>query len=131
MRLIANACALAVTEAVLPRLDVMPFEGSRVWSFLILAAIFGAINAVIKPVLQVLALPFLFDTLGGAVIVINALVFALLNAFGGSLIHVRGFLTYVFAGLLVYGLALVLENVLGVTPPIVRDQATLDSGRPE
>ena len=123
MRLVANAGALAVTATAIPNIDIVPLGGSRAWSLLILAAIFGVVNTLIKPLLQAFVLPFIFDTLGGAVIVINSLVLYLLDAIAGNLIHVRGFLSYVLGGLLVYAVALVLENVLGVTPPIPRDDA--------
>lgn len=44
---------------------------------LISAAVFGVLNALIKPILQVLALPITFLTLGLFSIIINAIIFGL------------------------------------------------------
>ena len=125
----ANAGALALTATILPGLDIVSFEGAKGYSLLILAAVFGLINALIKPILQAFALPFLFDTMGGAVIIVNAILLGLLDAFASDLIQIDRFLTYIFGGLLLAAFSYVLENVLGVTPPIVRD-AEVDPGRP-
>ncbi|MCT7974998.1 phage holin family protein [Laspinema olomoucense] len=44
---------------------------------LISAAVFGVLNALIKPILQVLALPITFLTLGLFSLIINAIIFGL------------------------------------------------------
>jgi putative membrane protein len=123
MRFFVNAVALAVTALVLPNLEIVPFEGRKVFSILVLAAIFGVLNAAVKPLLQALLLPFFFETSGLAVVLVNTGMFALLDLVASGLIEIRLGVTYFVAGLVVYAIALVLENVLGVTPPIVRDEA--------
>jgi putative membrane protein len=42
------------------------------WKVLLVAAIFGIVNAVVKPVLLVLSIPFIVVTLGIALVVLNA-----------------------------------------------------------
>jgi putative membrane protein len=51
-------------------------------SFLWLAIIFGAVNALIKPLLVVLACPLIILTLGLGTILINALLFYLAGLVG-------------------------------------------------
>jgi len=51
------------------------FEFSGVWwQFLIVAAIVGLANAIVKPILKLLSLPIIVLTLGLFLIVVNALV---------------------------------------------------------
>ena len=50
-----------------------------------MAAIFGIVNAVLKPVLLLLSIPFIVVTLGIALIVLNALMLLLTDALTDSL----------------------------------------------
>lgn len=51
----------------------------------LVAAIFGVINAVLKPVMVVLSIPFIVVTLGIALIVINAVLLLITDAVTDSL----------------------------------------------
>jgi len=55
------------------------------WKVLLVAAIFGIVNAVLKPVLLLLSIPFIVVTLGIALIVLNALMLLLTDALTDSL----------------------------------------------
>ena len=58
------------------------------------AVIFGVLNAVVKPILQVLSLPFIVLTLGLFLIVVNAIMLALTSWLSGVLgldFHVQSF----------------------------------------
>ncbi len=60
------------------------------WKLLLVAAIFGIINAVLKPVLVFLSIPFIVVTFGIALIVINALMLVITDALTEA-IEIDGF----------------------------------------
>ena len=51
--------------------------GSRILTYVVIGAIFGVINAIIKPVVRLLTLPFYVITLGLFTFVVNALMLQL------------------------------------------------------
>lgn len=55
------------------------------WKLVLVAAIFGVINAVLKPVMVLLSIPFIVVTFGIALIVINAFMLLLTDAITDSL----------------------------------------------
>jgi len=57
-------------------IDGFDFTGEW-WQFLIVAAIVGVANAIVKPILKLLSLPIVILTLGLFLIVVNALVLQL------------------------------------------------------
>ncbi|MGD2059401.1 MAG: phage holin family protein [Acidimicrobiia bacterium] len=57
-------------------IDGFEFNGEW-WQFLIVAAIVGLANAIVKPILRLLSLPLVVLTLGLFLIVVNALVLQL------------------------------------------------------
>jgi putative membrane protein len=81
IRILINMLALWVAAGILSGIDL---EGGFV-KILIVAAIFGLVNAVIKPVVTLLALPFVVLTLGLALIVINAAMLLITDALTDSL----------------------------------------------
>src|SRR4051812_37366997 len=71
------------------------------WGGLALFAIvLGLVNAVIKPILTVLALPVVILTLGLAILIINAVVFALASALVPSF-HVDSFVAALLGSIVV------------------------------
>ena len=79
-RFVINALALAVAVFVLqPHISV---EGNPWVSILVLALIFGLVNAIIKPVLILFSCPLLILTLGLGTILINTLLFLLTGWIG-------------------------------------------------
>jgi len=70
---IVSAGALAVAAWIFDGIRITGEDDTeRVVTLLVVAAIFGAINAFIAPVIKLLSLPFIILTLGLALIVINA-----------------------------------------------------------
>jgi putative membrane protein len=53
--------------------DGFSFDGS-LWQFLVVAAIVGLANAIVKPLLQLISLPLIVLTLGLFLMLVNALV---------------------------------------------------------
>lgn len=85
LAVIANAVALLVAAALVSGIS-FGGEGSSMWLTVILvAALFGVLNAVVKPVLQLLSLPFIVLTLGLFLIVVNALMLSLTSWLSGVL----------------------------------------------
>lgn len=78
LRLLANAAALAVATFLLSdiRLTAPTTEG-KVVTLLIVALIFGLLNAVVKPIFTLVTVPLVLLTLGLFLVVINALMLLL------------------------------------------------------
>jgi putative membrane protein len=74
MRLLVNAVALGVAAWLLKDITVSGTSTTRrVVTLIVVAAIFGLVNALIKPLATLLSLPFIVLTLGLLIFVINAL----------------------------------------------------------
>ena len=93
-----------------------------VTGYLALGALFGVLNAIIKPILQFMALPFLLQSLGAVVIIVDIGVFALLDALSPHLLSTESAIWIALAGLLLGLLSFILDNLFGLTPPIVNDR---------
>lgn len=95
IRLLANAIALGVAIWLVGGLTLGGDSGwQRVLTLVIVAAIFGVINAIIKPIVKLVALPLFILTLGLITFVINALMLWLTSWVAGLLgvdFHVAGF----------------------------------------
>lgn len=118
-RLAVTAAAISVAAWLFNGIWVTPTGDSTakaVATVLVIAAIFTAVNAVVKPILTLVALPLVVVTLGLFLLVINALMLMLTSAitehtpFG---LHVEGFWTAV-AGSVVIS---VVNWLLGVLVP--------------
>ncbi len=71
IKVLISAASLWVAVQILPGLT---FTGEEAWGFLIIGLLLGVVNAVLRPVLRLLALPFLVVTFGLFALVINAVV---------------------------------------------------------
>jgi putative membrane protein len=90
IRLIINAAALWVAIRFVPGIT---FGGDEV-ALLLVALVFGVVNAIVRPVLTLLSLPLLILTLGLFTFVLNALMLWLTSALSSALglaFHVAGF----------------------------------------
>jgi putative membrane protein len=71
---------------------------------LVVALIFGIVNAIVKPIFKLVSLPIVIVTLGLFLVVINALMLMLTSWLSGLFDlgwHVEGFWTAVLGGLIV------------------------------
>ena len=63
-----NALALWVATILIPAITLTPYGGEGLWqrigSFLLVGAIFGLVNAIIAPIIKVLAFPLYILTFG-------------------------------------------------------------------
>jgi putative membrane protein len=78
IRLVINAIALWITTLVVSGIDVTgSTTGRDVLTVLLVALIFGIVNAVLKPIIHVVGCVFYILTLGLFALVVNALLFLL------------------------------------------------------
>ncbi|WP_371405874.1 phage holin family protein [Kribbella sp. NBC_00662] len=116
IRLLANAVALAVASWLVAGITLQgATTGRRVLTLLIVAAIFGVVNAIVKPVVKVLSFPLLILTLGLLTFVINALMLWLTSWITGKLdvqFHVDGFWAALFGALIITVVGMIINIVL-------------------
>ena len=86
IRLVINAVALWITTLVVPGINVSGSTATRtVLTILAVAAIFGLVNAILKPIIKVVGCVFYILTLGLISFVVNALLFLLVDWLSGKL----------------------------------------------
>jgi putative membrane protein len=116
IRLLVNAIALAVASWIVAGITLEgATTGKRVLTLLIVAAIFGLVNAIVRPVVKLLSFPFIILTLGLLTFVINGLMLLLTSWITGKLdvrFHVDGFWSAVFGALIISIVGLLLNVVL-------------------
>ena len=108
LRLLINAAALWVATQLITGITA-PAD----WRLLLVVAlVFGVLNAFIKPVLLILSLPFLVITLGLFTFVINAVMLMLTSSVSGALglgFHVAGFWPALLGSLVVSIISIALS----------------------
>jgi putative membrane protein len=112
LRLLINAAALWVAIQLV---DGIEHRGS-LWSLLLVAVLFGVLNASIRPLLKLLSLPIIILTLGLFIFVINALMLRMTSWLSGLLnlgFTVDGFWDAFWGGLIVSIVSLVLSIFTG------------------
>ncbi len=107
IRLFVNGVALWVAARFVAGIELSGEFGP----VLLVAAVFGLVNALIRPLALLLSLPFLILTLGLFTVVINALMLMLTAALVGSL-SVSGFLAALWGSLLISLVSLFFSLVL-------------------
>jgi putative membrane protein len=117
VRLLVNAVALAVAAWLIPgiTLDEGATTSDRAITLAIVALIFGLVNALIRPVVKLLALPLIILTLGLVTFVINALMLWLTSWITGQLdveFHVDGFWPALVGALVITIVGWALDAIL-------------------
>ena len=116
IQLLINAGALYVAVLVVPNLD-FSFESDNAWlRFLVVAFIFGIVNTLVKPLLQLLTLPITVVTLGLFLVVVNALMLLLTDAISDQLdlgLVVGDLLAALLGAIVISIVSLILSMVVG------------------
>jgi putative membrane protein len=86
--------------------------GDRWWSLLIAGAVFTLVNALVKPVLTVLSIPFIVVTLGVFYFLINVLMLYLTDWIVDDF-KIRSFGSAVLAAIIVSIVNWILQHVFG------------------
>lgn len=118
VRTLVTAVALFVAAAVVPgvRFDacgaaLVP-DTACVVSVLLTALILGVLNALVRPILVLIALPITCLTLGLFVLVINGVVLLIAAQFGFLGFHVDGLVSAIVGGIVVSVVGFVLNLVV-------------------
>jgi putative membrane protein len=105
MRLVVNAIAVGAAAWLLNDITISGTSTTRrVVTLLVVAAIFGLVNALVKPLATLLSLPFIVLTLGLLIFVINAVMLLLTSWISGGLnvpFEVEGFGTALLGALII------------------------------
>ena len=116
VRVVVEAVALAVAAWLFEGIRVTGADrGQQVVTLLVVAVIFGLVNAVIAPVVKLLSLPFIILTLGLLLLVINAFMLLLTSRIAEALdlgFHVDGFWTAVWGSVVISVVAWVVNGLL-------------------
>ncbi|WP_433163598.1 phage holin family protein [Kribbella sp. CA-247076] len=116
IKLLANAVALAIAAWLISGITIQgATTGRRILTLLIVAAIFGLVNAIVKPIVKLLSLPFIILTLGLLIFVINAAMLLLTSWITGKLdvqFHVADFWPSALLGALVITVVGLLLNAV-------------------
>ena len=113
---VVNALALAAATGLLSGITLTgATQGDRVVTLVLVALVFGVVNAVVRPVVKLLSFPFIILTLGLLIFVINALMLLLTSWLSQQLglgFHVNGFGTAILGAIIVAVATWVLEHLL-------------------
>ena len=107
IRLFVNAVALWVAARLVDGIDLC----GEFAPVLLVAAVFGLVNTLLKPLIMLLSLPFVILTLGLFTLVVNALMLMLTAALVASL-SVTDFLAALWGSLLISLVSLLFSVIL-------------------
>lgn len=111
IRLIINAVALACAAWAI---EGIRYDSTQ--SLVVMAIIFGVVNAFIRPIVRILSFPLLLLTLGLFTIVINALMLLLSEWIAGLFgvgFHVDGFAAALLGAVIISVVSIILSILLG------------------
>jgi len=86
IRILINAVALWLAAQLLPSINLT----SDLVGILIVAIIFGLVNALIRPIISLLSLPITILTLGLFTLVINTIMLLITAGLAGDLLSIQG-----------------------------------------
>lgn len=109
VRLLVAAAAFWIVASLLPGVDVR----DGVVNYLVIAVIFGIVNALVGPVLRVITFPLTLVTLGLFRLVVNAALLGI-TALLTSRLEIDGFLTALLASLLISAITWFADRTLGL-----------------
>lgn len=103
LRWLVGTGALYVTAWLLQAFDLAETKTSSLGAWLIAGVVMGLVNAVVRPVVQLLALPLTCATFGLAQILVNGLLFWLISVLAeaaGAPVYSVGFLGAIVGAIL-------------------------------
>lgn len=95
------ALAIAAAAYVVPGIRVAGEGPNLVVNLFIIGAIFGLVNAVIRPIIELLTCPLILLTLGLFTLVINAAMLLLTSSLAPGLLQVDGFSAALIGAILI------------------------------
>ncbi|HAM52497.1 MAG TPA: hypothetical protein DCP92_18035 [Nitrospiraceae bacterium] len=112
LRVMINALSIM---AAVKLVHGITFSGEW-WKMIIIGALFGLVNSLIKPLVQLFTLPLIILTLGLFTLVVNALMLALTAGFSGPFdlgLHIDGFWPAFLGALIVSIVSMLLSCLTG------------------
>jgi putative membrane protein len=117
LRLLITAAALFVATALVPGIQLLAGTTlAKVTTLVVVALIFGVVNAVLKPIVKTVGCVFYILTLGLIGLVVNALLFLLTSWVAGKLhepFHITGFWPAFWGAIIVGVVSWLLSLTLG------------------
>lgn len=113
IRWLILAVAIGITTWLMPGVQV---QGNFWVNLIIIAAVYGLVNAIIRPIVEILTCPLIILTLGLFTLVINALMLLLTDWLLPNILTVDGFWTAFWA-------ALVISIISGLLSLFVHDRS--------
>jgi putative membrane protein len=117
LRVVVSAAALGVAAWAVPGIQLTTGSAwSKAGTLLVVALIFGIINATLKPLIKVVGCAFYVLTLGLAALVVNGLLLWLASVIAGDLklpFHVTGFWAGFWGAIIVGLVSWLLHLVIG------------------
>lgn len=113
LRIMINALSIAVAIKII---DGITFTGEW-WKMIIIGAIFGIINALIKPLMMLFTLPLIIFTLGLFTLVVNALMLIITEKLSGPFnlgLQIDGFWAAFWGALIVSIVSMILSWITGI-----------------
>jgi len=113
LRIMINALSIVVAVKLV---EGITFSGQW-WKMIIIGAIFGFVNSLIKPIVTFFTFPFIILTLGLFTLIINTLMLALTAHLSDSLnlgLKIEGFLPAFWGALIVSIVSMFLSWLTGV-----------------
>lgn len=112
LRIVINAAALWVATRLVDGIDI----GGDVTGLVVVAIVFGIVNAFVRPIVAILTFPITLVTLGLFTLVINALMLMLTDRLSDTL-NIGGatsdqFITALVAGIVISIVSTVLNTLL-------------------
>jgi putative membrane protein len=116
IRLAISALALWITTVIVPGITLSTDSiGKAVLTLVVVAVIFGVVNAVLRPIIKTVGCAFYVLTLGLVAIVVNGALFLLTSWIAGELdlpFHVDDFWPSAVVGALLVGIVSWILNAL-------------------
>ncbi len=116
LRLVINAIALYVAITYVPGIQLQTERFGEIVTILLLALVFGLLNALLRPILMSLTCPLIILTLGLGTLLINTLLFYLAGTISqqfGWGFTVDGFITAFLGALVVSVVSWLLSLIIG------------------
>jgi ubiquinone biosynthesis protein len=117
VQLLANTVVIGLLILVLPGFQL--HAKHKLLALLWLAAVFEVLTALVRPALEFLLLPYVLQSLGLVMVVINAVLLLLLSL--TSTLVIKSVWALLAGAVLTAPLGFVLDNLLGLTPPVLLD----------
>ncbi len=131
LKVVVTAAALGVATWLVQGIELQAGSfWSRAGTLLVVALIFGIINATLKPLIKVVGCAFYVLTLGLVALVVNGLLLWLTSVVAGKLklpFHVTGFWPAFWGAIIVGAVSWLLHLVLGDNRRRSRDTRRRDS----